>query len=112
MGEKLPFVTRDQLERAAAQWPTPFHVYSEKLIRERARALKAAFSWNPGFTEYFAVKATPNPTIVSILVEEGCGCDCAPPRSSRLPAPAACEASASCSPPTTHPTRTTAARAT
>lgn len=77
MGEKLPFVTRDQLERAAAQWPTPFHVYSEKLIRERARALKAAFSWNPGFTEYFAVKATPNPTIVSILAEEGCGCDCA-----------------------------------
>ena len=77
MGEKLPFVTRDQLERAAAQWPTPFHVYSEKLIRERARALKAAFSWNPSFTEYFAVKATPNPTIVSILAEEGCGCDCA-----------------------------------
>lgn len=76
-GGKLPFVTKDQLERAAAQWPTPFHVYSEKLVRGRARALKAAFSWNPGFTEYFAVKATPNPTIVSILAEEGCGCDCA-----------------------------------
>lgn len=77
MGDKHPFVTKDQLERAVAQWSTPFHVYSEKLIRERARALKAAFSWNPGFTEYFAVKATPNPTIVSILAEEGCGCDCA-----------------------------------
>ncbi len=77
MGEKLPFVTKDQLEHAAATWPTPFHVYSERLIRERARALVAAFSWNPGFTEYFAVKATPNPTIVSILAEEGCGCDCA-----------------------------------
>ena len=77
MGEKHPFVTKGQLERAAATWPTPFHVYSEKLIRERARALEAAFSWNPGFTEYFAVKATPNPTIASILAEEGCGCDCA-----------------------------------
>ena len=51
MGEKLPFVTKEQLDRAIETWPTPFHVYSEKLIRERARALEAAFLWNPGFTE-------------------------------------------------------------
>ncbi|MBP3886028.1 MAG: diaminopimelate decarboxylase [Olsenella sp.] len=76
MGEKHPFVTKEQLERAAATWPTPFHVYSEKLIRERARALEAAFSWNPGFKEYFAVKATPNPALISILREYGFGVDC------------------------------------
>ncbi|MGI6229710.1 MAG: diaminopimelate decarboxylase [Tractidigestivibacter sp.] len=77
MGKKVPFATKEQLERAAATYPTPFYVYDERMIRERARALYAAFSWNPGFCEYFAVKATPNPTIVSILAEEGCGCDCA-----------------------------------
>ena len=73
---KTPFVTKDQLEAAAAQYPTPFHIYDEKGIRENARRLKAAFAWNPGFREYFAVKATPTPAILKILHEEGCGCDC------------------------------------
>lgn len=75
--EKRPFVNKDQLEAICAEHPTPFHLYDEAEIRRRARALNAAFSWNPGFKEYFAVKATPNPWIVSILAEEGCGCDCA-----------------------------------
>ena len=73
---KTPFVTKDQLEAIAAQYPTPFHIYDEKGIRENARALKAAFAWNPGYREYFAVKATPTPAILKILHEEGCGCDC------------------------------------
>ena len=64
---KTPFVTKDQLEAIAAQYPTPFHIYDEKGIRENARALKAAFSWNPGYHEYFAVKATPTPGILKIL---------------------------------------------
>ena len=75
--EKRPFVNKDQLEAICAEYPTPFHLYDEAEIRRRARALNAAFAWNPGFKEYFAVKATPNPWIVSILAEEGCGCDCA-----------------------------------
>ncbi|WP_322353799.1 diaminopimelate decarboxylase [Paratractidigestivibacter sp.] len=75
--EKRPFINKDQLEAVCAEYPTPFHLYDEAEIRRRARALNAAFSWNPGFKEYFAVKATPNPWIVSILAEEGCGCDCA-----------------------------------
>lgn len=75
--EKRPFVTRDQLEAIAAEYPTPFHLYSEAEIRRRAAELGAAFAWNPGFKEYFAVKATPNPAIISILAECGCGCDCA-----------------------------------
>ena len=57
--------------------PTPFHIYDEAGIRSTARALSQAFAWNPGFREYFAVKATPNPYILQILHEEGCGCDCA-----------------------------------
>ena len=73
---KKPFVTKGQLEAIAAQYPTPFHIYDEKGIRENARRLKAAFSWNPGYREYFAVKATPTPAILKILKEEGCGCDC------------------------------------
>ena len=73
---KTPFVTKDQLEAIAAQYPTPFHIYDEKGIRENARRLKAAFAWNPGYREYFAVKATPPPAILKILKEEGCGCDC------------------------------------
>ena len=60
-----------------AQIPTPFHIYDEAGIRANARALKKAFSWNKGFREFFAVKATPNPYIIRILSEEGCGCDCA-----------------------------------
>ena len=74
---KTPFVSREKLAEITAQFPTPFHRYDEKGIRERARALHEAFSWNPGFKEYFAVKATPNPTILKILKEEGCGVDCA-----------------------------------
>ena len=73
---KTPFVTKDQLEAIAAQYPTPFHIYDEKGIRENARRLKAAFAWDPGYREYFAVKATPTPAILKILHEEGCGCDC------------------------------------
>jgi diaminopimelate decarboxylase len=73
---KKPFVTLDQLKTITAQFPTPFHLYDEHGIRENARKLHAAFAWNPGFREYFAVKATPNPTILKILQEEGCGTDC------------------------------------
>ena len=74
---KTPFVSREKLAEITAQFPTPFHLYDEKGIRERARALHEAFSWTPGFKEYFAVKATPNPAILQILKEEGCGVDCA-----------------------------------
>ena len=73
---KKPFVTLDQLNQITAQYPTPFHLYDEAGIRGAARRLKEAFAWNPGFREYFAVKATPNPTILKILREEGCGVDC------------------------------------
>ena len=75
--KKIPFVTLDQVKAIEAQIPTPFHLYDEAGIRRNARALKQAFSWNPGFREYFAVKATPNPYILQLLKEEGCGCDCA-----------------------------------
>ena len=64
---KKPFVTQEQLQNIAAQYPTPFHLYDERGIRENARRLKAAFSWNPGFREYFAVKATPTPAILKLL---------------------------------------------
>lgn len=74
--EKIPFVTKEQVEEIVKTYPTPFHIYDEKAIRENARKLKAAFSWNPGYREYFAVKATPNPFILKILQEEGCGVDC------------------------------------
>ena len=73
---KKTFVSAAQLEQIAAQYPTPFHIYDEQGIRENARRLNAAFSWNPGFREYFAVKATPTPAIMKVLQEEGCGCDC------------------------------------
>ena len=73
---KTPFVTKEMVEEIAKKYPTPFHIYDEKGIRENARALNAAFSWNKGFKEYFAVKATPNPAILKILHEEGCGTDC------------------------------------
>ena len=75
--DKRPFISKEKLEVVCAEHPTPFYLYDEAEIRRRARALNQAFSWNPGFKEYFAVKATPNPWIVSILAEEGCGCDCA-----------------------------------
>lgn len=73
---KTPFVNKEQLEAICEQYPTPFHLYDEKGIRENARKLQQAFSWNKGYKEYFAVKATPNPTILRILKEEGCGTDC------------------------------------
>ena len=74
--DKTPFVTLAQLGEITKRYPTPFHLYDEHGIRENARKLKQAFSWNPGFREYFAVKATPNPSIMQILHEEGCGMDC------------------------------------
>ena len=74
--KKTPFVTKEQLEEIIKTYPTPFHIYDEKGIRENARALKEAFAWNKGFKEYFAVKATPNPYLIDILREYGCGCDC------------------------------------
>ena len=73
---KTPFVTLEQLQEITKTYPTPFHIYDEKGIRENARKLNKAFSWNKGFKEYFAVKATPNPYIINILKEEGCGVDC------------------------------------
>ena len=73
---KKPFVTLEQLQTSTQQYPTPFHLYDEKGIRDTARALYKAFSWNPGYREFFAVKATPNPQILKILKEEGCGTDC------------------------------------
>ena len=74
---KTPFVTREQLESLTQEFPTPFHLYDEAGIRETARALHRAFAWNEGFKEYFAIKATPNPSILKILQEEGCGVDTA-----------------------------------
>ncbi len=74
--QKKPFVTLPQIEEMVQTYPTPFHLYDEKGIRENARKVKAAFAWNPGFKEYFAVKATPNPRILQILKEEGFGADC------------------------------------
>lgn len=74
--KKTPFITLEKAQEIASQIPTPFHIYDEAGIRQRARDLNAAFSWNEGFREYFAVKATPNPFILQILKEEGCGCDC------------------------------------
>ena len=76
MSTKRPFVTKEQLEAIVRQYPTPFHLYDKKGIRENARKLRRAFAWNPGFKEYFAVKATPTPAILKILHEEGCGTDC------------------------------------
>ncbi len=74
--KKTSFLTLGKAREIIREIPTPFHIYDEAGIRANARALKAAFSWNSGFKEYFAVKATPNPHILQILKEEGCGCDC------------------------------------
>ena len=74
--DKKAFVTREMIEEIVKTYPTPFHIYDEKGIRENARALKEAFSWNEGYKEFFAVKATPNPFLIRILQEYGCGCDC------------------------------------
>lgn len=74
--KKVPFVTKEKIEEITKTYPTPFHIYDEKGIRENAMAVKEAFAWNKGFKEYFAVKATPNPFLIDILHEYGCGCDC------------------------------------
>ena len=76
MAKKIPFVTKAQVVKITEQYPTPFHLYDEAGIRRTARLLNKAFSWNKGFKEYFAVKATPNPYLLQILKEEGCGMDC------------------------------------
>ena len=73
---KMPFVTLEKLQELSRQFPTPYYLYDERGIRENARRVNAAFAWNPGYREYFAVKATPNPAIMRILREEGCGMDC------------------------------------
>ncbi len=74
--EKIPFVSLEKAQEIAKDYPTPFYLYDEKGIIENVEALKEAFSWNKGFKVYFAVKATPNPFIVKLLHEHGCGCDC------------------------------------
>ena len=73
---KKPFVTKEQIEEIVKTYPTPFHIYDEKGIRENAQALTEAFAWNKGYKEFFAVKATPNPFLIDILRDYGCGCDC------------------------------------
>lgn len=74
--KKIPFVTEEKLHEITQNYPTPFHLYDERGLRENVQALKQAFAWNKGFKEYFAVKANPNPAIVQLLREEGCGTDC------------------------------------
>ena len=74
--KQLPF-DREKLEQIAAVYPTPFHIYDEEGIKKCVKELYGAFSWNTGFREYFAVKALPNPFILSLLSSLGCGCDCA-----------------------------------
>ena len=73
---KVPFVTKELVEEITKTYPTPFHIYDARGIRENAKALKEAFAWNKGYKEFFAVKATPNPFLIDILREFGCGCDC------------------------------------
>ncbi len=74
--KKAPFVSKEQLSEILKKYPTPFHLYDEKGIRENAKALNKAFSWNKGYREYFAVKANANPFLIEIMQEEGCGFDC------------------------------------
>ncbi|MBQ5346045.1 MAG: diaminopimelate decarboxylase [Acidaminococcaceae bacterium] len=76
MSKKVPYITKEKAEQIAKKFPTPFYLYDEAGIRRTARLVNRAFSWNKGFKEYFAVKATPNPYILQILKEEGCGADC------------------------------------
>ena len=77
MAEKKTFVTKEKIEEIVKEYPTPFYLYDEKGIRNNAKLVYDSFSWNPGYREYFAVKATPNPFILKILKEYGCGVDCA-----------------------------------
>ena len=74
--EKKPFITKEKLDEIIKEFPTPFHLYDEHGLRENVKAVREAFSWNPGFREYFAVKATPNPFIINIFKEYDCGVDC------------------------------------
>lgn len=73
---KKPFVTLEKLKEIEKEVPTPFYLYDEKGIRENVKKIREAFSWNPGYREYFAVKATPNPWLLKLLKKEGCGADC------------------------------------
>ena len=79
---KQPFVSKAQLDEIIEHYPTPFHLYDEAGIRRNMEAVRDAFAWNPGFREYFAVKATPNPFLINILHDYGCGCDCSSASSS------------------------------
>ena len=102
MSNKKPFITLDQAQDIIADVPTPFHLYDEKGIRENARRVNKAFAWNKGFKEYFAVKATPNPYLLQILQEEGCGVDCSSyDRTDCCRKRADSMAATLCSPPTT-----------
>ena len=74
---KKPFISAEELEKIVQKYPTPFYLYDERGIRSAVRRLQKAFAWNPGFREYYAVKAAPTPAILKILQEEGCGLDCA-----------------------------------
>ena len=76
MSEKTFPLSKEQLEAVIAKYPTPFHIYDEKAIRNNIRKLQAAFSWAPKFQEHFAVKAAPNPRLIQVLAEEGAGSDC------------------------------------
>ena len=104
--EKRPFLTEAQVQDILPDVPTPFHIYDEKGIRENARRINQAFSWNKGFKEYFAVKALPNPAILQILREEGCGVDCSSLTELMLSEAVALRGRRSCSPPTRPPART------
>ena len=73
---KKPFITKEKAEEIIAKYPTPFHIYDEEGFTKNAKAVYEAFSWNKGFKEYFAVKATPNPRLMEILKSLGCGFDC------------------------------------
>ena len=73
---KKAFVSKEKVQEIAAKYPTPFHLYDERILRKRLRDIKEAFSWNPGYREYFAVKANPNPFLLKIMKEYGVGCDC------------------------------------
>ena len=99
---KKPFVTKEKLEEIIKTYPTPFHLYDEKGIRENVKELYDAFSWNKGYKEFFAVKATPNPFLINILHEYGCGCDCSSMTELMLSERSESPDMISCSPPMTH----------
>ena len=98
---KQPFVDKKTLEHIVEQFPTPFHLYDEAGIRRNMQEVRDAFAWNPGFKEYFAVKANPNPALISILNEYGCGCDCSSYTELMIARSLASRDTTSCSRPTT-----------